>query len=79
MKLKPSSGFILSHIWDILLGYKVIEKESGMFRHPSPSDMTMCGWLSVGVLAIIFWPISCVPCCMTFAYPDTYQVPVYGH
>ena len=63
---------------DFLLGYKIIEKEAGMFRHPAPSDMTMCGWLSVGVLAIIFWPISCLPCCMTCAYPDSYQVPVYG-
>lgn len=63
---------------DVLLGYRVIEKKPGVFRNPSPADMTVGGWLSVGILAILCWPLSCLPCCMTCSYPDTYQVPVYG-
>jgi hypothetical protein len=35
------------------------------------------GWVSIVLGLLVFWPVSCVPCCMKFSY-DKCQRPVYG-
>lgn len=62
---------------DVLLGYRIIEVEKNCFVKPNPSRMNIGGWLLFGVLMVVFWPISCIPCCINSSY-NTVQVPVYG-
>ena len=61
----------------ILQGYRVITRPNKIFQKPEPQKMTVMGWASVAILAILFWPATCVPCCMSCSYPEVYQVPVY--
>lgn len=60
-----------------LIGYRLVTPPPGMFCQPDPSRLSWRGWLSCTILALLFWPASCVPCCLTCAY-DTYQQPVYA-
>lgn len=62
---------------DVLLGYRVISMPKSTFTKPEPKKLGATGWISVALLAIIFWPVSCVPCCISACYPS-YQLPVYG-
>jgi hypothetical protein len=62
---------------DHIIGYRVVYAPAGVFCKPEPSKITTCGWLNIGILIVLFWPISCIPCCITSSYSD-YQVPVYG-
>ena len=64
---------------DTLLGYEIIifDDNAGCFVKPRPMHMNVNSWMLVGLLAIIFWPIMCLPCCLKPSY-NTYQRPVYG-
>ena len=62
---------------EVVVGYKIIEVKDNLFVRPRPSKMNMTGWISVVVCAICFWPVSCIPCCLSCSY-SRYQVPVYG-
>jgi hypothetical protein len=61
---------------DHLVGYRLVKAPATIFCKPDPRKMTSMGWLSVALTGLIFWPLSCVPCCLSSAYGD-YQVPVY--
>ena len=66
---------------DVLLGYEIVDVDvdghCGVFTKPNPGRMNLGGWLVAGVTFLIFWPLSCLPCCMKCSY-DTVQRPVYG-
>lgn len=62
---------------DELVGYRVVYAPKGFFCKPDPPRITTCGWLSIVLLTLLFWPASCLPCCMSSSYMD-YQVPVYS-
>jgi hypothetical protein len=59
-----------------VIGYRLVAPPPGVWCKPEPFAMGWRGWVSAGVLAIVFWPLSCLPCCMTCSY-SPYQVPVY--
>jgi hypothetical protein len=61
---------------DVLIGYKLLRAPTGYLVQPSPLKMNTRGWLGVVALAVLFWPISCVPCCLSCSYTDI-QIPVY--
>lgn len=61
-----------------IVGYRLVhEKRDGMVCKPDPSHMNTRGWLSVVGALLIFWPVTCVPMCMTCSYTKTYQEPVF--
>lgn len=60
-----------------LLGYKVIPRSDKFMKKPEPHKMRPVGWGAVVCLAIVCWPLSCVPCCLSYSYPEYTQVPVY--
>lgn len=62
---------------EVVVGYRIVESSDNLLVKPRPSKMNMTGWISVVVCAICFWPVSCVPCCLSCSY-SRYQVPVYG-
>lgn len=68
---------------DVLLGYRLQEGPSACCAGcsccvwPRPSRMNSNGWMSALLIAIIFTPLACLPCCMAKNY-DVCQVPVYG-
>jgi hypothetical protein len=62
----------------VLQGYRVVQRPSDVFTTPKPQKMTSIGWVSFIGLALIFWPVSCIPCCLSCSYPEMYQYPVYG-
>lgn len=66
------------HPDEVLLGYEVINEHKKFLRKPDPKHMNKVGWFSVIVCAIIFWPVSCIPCCLGCSY-SMVQRPVYGH
>ena len=45
---------------------------------PKPSKINVFGWINIVVLALLCWPLSCIPCCCSFSY-DVCQRPVYGY
>jgi hypothetical protein len=59
-----------------LIGYQVIDSPKGIICAPAPAHLSWKGWASCAVLAIVFWPVSCIPCCIPCCY-DAYQIPVY--
>ena len=62
----------------VLLGYELVDEHKKKFyTKPDPTNMSFTGWASVVVLTLIFWPLSCVPCCLSCSYP-VYQRPVYS-
>lgn len=61
----------------VVVGYMVYDPPRSCLVSPSPSRLSTVGWLSVFFLTLLFWPISCVPCCAGSCY-DGYQVPVYN-
>jgi hypothetical protein len=70
------------HSGEELLGYEVFdEREDGRsgcgIVKPQPSKMRPVGWAAVIATALLFWPASCVPCCMACSYPTMTQRPVY--
>jgi len=63
---------------EILLGYKIIYGDNApLFVKPKPDRMSTLGWICVILGVIIFWPLSCIPCCLSYSYTEC-QVPVYG-
>lgn len=61
---------------EVLVGYRLVEPPSGIVCKPDPTKLAWHGWASVALLAVLFWPVSCVPCCMTCSY-KAYQKPVF--
>ena len=59
-----------------LIGYQVIEPADKFFVKPKPGKINTLGWVSIVVCAIIFFPVTCVPCCLGYSY-SKYQIPVY--
>ena len=62
---------------DEIIGYRVIYAPKGFFCKPDPAKITSCGWINIAFITILFWPLACIPCCLTSSYMD-YQIPVYG-
>lgn len=66
---------------EVLIGYELLDGPEpcccGPCVKPAPGKLSKVAWLAVIVSAIIFWPVSCVPCCLKPAYQAT-QRPVYG-
>ena len=63
---------------EILIGYELVDKSDKLFVDPEPGKMNGCGWISVILSVIFFWPASCVPCFMSCSY-SKYQRPVYEY
>jgi hypothetical protein len=61
----------------ILEGYRVVDAPSSVFCKPRPANLNWRGWASIAVLALVFWPVSCVPCFTACSY-SAYQEPVYS-
>lgn len=59
-----------------IIGYQLVPGPSGVFCKPTPERIACHGWLAIIGLALVFWPLTCVPCCMSCSY-SAYQVPVY--
>lgn len=60
-----------------LIGYWIIRKPPGCWTAPRPSEMTVWGYLAVGMCFLFCWPLTCLPCfCSTFY--EGHQIPVYG-
>lgn len=63
---------------EILLGYRIVYGHDKLkWVNPIPKRMNTIGWVSVIVGLIFFWPVSCIPCCLSYSYPESQQ-PVYG-
>lgn len=60
----------------MVVGYYVYEKPRGCLTRPKPESLSFLGWASVVCLGFLFWPLMCVPCCLSACY-EGYQVPVY--
>lgn len=61
---------------DKLIGYRIVYAPKGIFCKPKPKKIGYFGWINIALLAILFWPVSCLPCCMSCSYSD-YQIPIY--
>ena len=62
---------------DVLVGYEVVRPHKlGFLTKPKPKRMNIVGWVAVAAATVLFFPVMCVPCCMSFSYSD-YQRPVY--
>jgi len=63
---------------EILLGYRIIYRQDTLkCVNPRPKRMNTIGWASVIIGLIFFWPVSCIPCCLSYSYYESQQ-PVYG-
>jgi len=62
---------------DVIVGYELLNIDEGCCTKPRPKRLNKLGWISVIAFALVFWPVSCVPCCLACSY-DTCQRPVYG-
>jgi len=63
---------------EILLGYRIVYGNDNLkWVNPRPKRMNTIGWVSVIVGLIFFWPVSCIPCCLSYSYSESQQ-PVYG-
>lgn len=69
---------------EVIIGYKLVPARPAaccvekFVVKPKPTKMNLVGWLGVIVTAVIFWPVSCVPCCLKCSYDEYWQVPVYS-
>lgn len=59
-----------------VVGYMIYESPSTICVSPNPSRLSVGGWLTSGLLCLVFWPIACLPCFLGYFYQG-YQVPVY--
>jgi hypothetical protein len=59
-----------------IVGYMIYERPKTLFVSPCSRPFGCFGYLSVVALAILFWPLSCLPFCLGCSY-DGFQVPVY--
>ena len=59
-----------------IIGFKKVQVKKNIFCKPQPRYLSTCGFITIGILAIICWPLSCVPCCLSTFYTD-YQIPIY--
>lgn len=58
-------------------GFKTIDPRTKCcICPPRPSMMNTKGWIAWGFLCVIFWPLSFLPCILSYSY-DPYQIPVY--
>jgi len=57
-------------------GFKIVNSQGRVFRKPEPKDMNRFGCSLMFLLCLFFWPISCLPCCLTCSY-DKHQSPIY--
>ena len=63
---------------EVLLGYELIHDFEGQtFVKPDPKHLNTCGWVSVALCFLCFWPATCVPCCLSCSYSRC-QRPVFG-
>ena len=60
-----------------LTGYMIFDAPQGVLVAPCQGNMNGFGWLQSLFLAIFFWPLMCVPCCLGCNY-EGYQYPVYA-
>lgn len=60
-------------------GYRLVSAPKGFFCQPEPRRIGCHGWLAIAGLALLCWPLMCLPCCMSCSYPAAYQVPVYEY
>lgn len=61
----------------VVIGYELLHTDKGCFTKPHPKRLNKFGWIGVIALALLCWPASCIPCCMSCSY-DKCQRPVYG-
>ena len=67
----------IPHPNDILVGYEVVRPHKlGFLTKPKPKRMNIVGWVAVAAATVLFFPVMCVPCCMSCSYSE-YQRPVY--
>jgi hypothetical protein len=60
-----------------LIGYELIKPSKKFFMKPDPAKIRTRGWAVIALSVLFFWPVMCVPCCMSWSYQE-YQVPVYA-
>mmetsp|Transcript_48732 Transcript_48732/g.123059 ORF Transcript_48732/g.123059 Transcript_48732/m.123059 type:complete len:110 (-) Transcript_48732:226-555(-) len=65
--IKPKPG-------EVIVRYVVVSPTTGCCQC---DDLSVLGWVSVGLAAVFFWPAMCIPCCIPACF-DKYQVPIYG-
>ena len=65
------------HPNDILVGYEIVRpRKLGFLTKPRPKRMNIVGWAAVAAATVLFFPVMCVPCCISCSYSE-YQRPVY--
>lgn len=68
---------------EVVVGYQLVEGPAECCDActccvvPEPSRMSQEGWMSVLLIALIFTPMACLPCCIAKNYEQG-QVPIYG-
>jgi hypothetical protein len=60
---------------ETLLGYEVYRPQPGCCKI---DGLKTEGWISIILIAIIFWPLFWVPFLMDSCYEESLQRPVYG-
>lgn len=68
------------HPTEVIIGYEILNEfpSKKYFVKPDPKRMNKVGWASVFLTFLFFWPVSCIPCCMTCSYSKC-QRPVYAY
>lgn len=67
----------IPHPNDVLVGYEVVRPHKlGFLTKPRPKRMNIVGWVAVAAATVLFFPVMCVPCCLSCSYSE-YQRPVY--
>lgn len=63
---------------EVLLGYRILYgNNKPLFIKPRPNRMNTLGWVSVVLGFMFFFPITCIPCCLSCSYSECQQ-PIYG-
>lgn len=60
-----------------IVGWWVFDPPEGCCTTPDPGELSLPGWLCTLLLALVFWPAACLPCCLSDCY-EGYQIPVYS-
>jgi hypothetical protein len=59
-----------------VVGWWIFDPPDGCITAPRLDQLTMCGWLQVGVCFVLFWPCMLLPCFFSKNY-EGYQMPIY--
>lgn len=60
-----------------IVGWMIYYPDSNCMTLPDPKNLSIYGWMSSCFLFLFFWPLTCLPCCLSDCY-EGYQVPLYA-